>query len=292
MGYRFNPPPNWPPPPPGWWPSPGWRPDPSWPPPPPGWQLWVPDEQDPARPTSPAASELPAAAQPVWRRVRGWYARLPVWAKLLVALLLLGLLPWLLIAAGLALATLGIVGLRRPLPRFKLTSPTAAVGALLLGLVGIGTGSALAVATLTPAPVASPPPAAPTTQSAPPPTVPTTAAPPTTALPATTRAPSTTAAKKPTTTHPPRSSPPASTTKPASLCGAPPNPYGYNFCGRGGYVVDPPADVCAYFTCIDNFWNGRGHMEECRDHTYSMSGGRPGSCSHHGGNRRPVYRGP
>jgi hypothetical protein len=43
MGYRFNPPPNWPAPPPGWVPSPGWRPSPEWPAPPPGWQLWIDD---------------------------------------------------------------------------------------------------------------------------------------------------------------------------------------------------------------------------------------------------------
>jgi hypothetical protein len=43
MGYRFNPPPNWPAPPPGWVPPPGWRPSPEWPAPPPGWQLWIDD---------------------------------------------------------------------------------------------------------------------------------------------------------------------------------------------------------------------------------------------------------
>jgi hypothetical protein len=43
MGYRFNPPPNWPAPPLGWVPVPGWRPSPEWPVPPPGWQLWVDD---------------------------------------------------------------------------------------------------------------------------------------------------------------------------------------------------------------------------------------------------------
>jgi len=43
MGYRFNPPPNWPAPPPGWVPSPGWRPSPEWPAPPPGWLLWIDD---------------------------------------------------------------------------------------------------------------------------------------------------------------------------------------------------------------------------------------------------------
>lgn len=43
MGYRFNPPPNWPAPPPGWVPRPGWRPLPEWPAPPRGWQLWIDD---------------------------------------------------------------------------------------------------------------------------------------------------------------------------------------------------------------------------------------------------------
>jgi hypothetical protein len=44
MGYRFNPPPNWPAPPPGWVPLPGWRPSPEWPAPPLGWQLWIDDK--------------------------------------------------------------------------------------------------------------------------------------------------------------------------------------------------------------------------------------------------------
>jgi hypothetical protein len=299
MGYRFNPPPNWPPPPPGWSPPPGWRPDPSWPPPPHGWQLWV-LEEEPAGPppTPPAPSSPPPATQRPRRRVRAWFASLPAWAKLLVVLLVvllvLGLLPWLLIAAGLALAAIGLVALLRgPLPRLKVPSRAAAVGALLLGLVGIAGGSALAVAVLNPSPppTTSRPLVAPTTRSTLATAAPTTAPPSTTTPPATTRPPTTTA-KKPATTHPPRSSSPASTARPVSLCGAPPNPYGYNFCGRGGYVTNPPADVCDYFDCIDNFWNGRGHMQECRDHTYSMSGGRPGSCSYHGGNLRPVYRGP
>jgi len=43
MGYRFNPPPNWPAPPPGWVPSPGWLPSPEWPALPLGWQLWIDD---------------------------------------------------------------------------------------------------------------------------------------------------------------------------------------------------------------------------------------------------------
>jgi hypothetical protein len=47
MGYRFNPPPNWPAPPPGWIPPPLWRPSPEWPAPPQGWQLWI-DDRAPA----------------------------------------------------------------------------------------------------------------------------------------------------------------------------------------------------------------------------------------------------
>jgi len=49
MGYRFNPPPGWPPPPPGWVPPAGWQPDPSWPPPPDDWELWVFDDADDPR---------------------------------------------------------------------------------------------------------------------------------------------------------------------------------------------------------------------------------------------------
>jgi len=44
MGYRFNPPPDWPAPPPGWVPPAGWTPLPEWPAPPAGWQFWVDDD--------------------------------------------------------------------------------------------------------------------------------------------------------------------------------------------------------------------------------------------------------
>lgn len=43
-GYKFNPPPGWPPAPRGWTPPAGWQPDPSWPKPPVGWQFWVADD--------------------------------------------------------------------------------------------------------------------------------------------------------------------------------------------------------------------------------------------------------
>lgn len=67
MGYRFNPPPNWPVPPPGWVPPQGWRPPPEWPDPPTGWQLWVDDA---------AASDRESAGQvPAPRRTGPKHAR-------------------------------------------------------------------------------------------------------------------------------------------------------------------------------------------------------------------------
>lgn len=77
----------------------------------------------------------------------------------------------------------------------------------------------------------------------------------------------------------------------ASLCGAPANPYGYNFCGNGSDVRNPPADICTYFNCIDSFRDGNGFMVECNDGMYSMSGGISGACSYHGGESRRVYSG-
>jgi hypothetical protein len=77
----------------------------------------------------------------------------------------------------------------------------------------------------------------------------------------------------------------------SSLCGAPPNPYGYNFCGTGNEVTAPPSDICNYFNCINNFGNGQGYMVECNDGTYSMSGGIDGACSDHYGEDRTVYSG-
>ncbi len=119
------------------------------------------------------------------------------------------------------------------------------------------------------------------TTLAPPSTEPASTAPPTSA-PAATSA----AAKPnpPATTH-------AAAPKP-SLCGAPVNPFGYNFCGRGGYIYNAnPARVCSYFNCIANFGVSKGYMIECKDGTYSTAGGRPGRCSDHGGQLRPVYSG-
>jgi hypothetical protein len=97
------------------------------------------------------------------------------------------------------------------------------------------------------------------------------------------------AANSPTTTASPRptASPAtqARSTPAETLCGAPPNPWGYNFCG-GTRISAPPAPFCNYFSCIPNFWNGRGAVIQCTDLMFSKSGGISGSCSSHRGNYR------
>jgi hypothetical protein len=93
------------------------------------------------------------------------------------------------------------------------------------------------------------------------------------------------------TTH--KATPTKKPTPPPATCGAPSNPFGFNFCGKGGpiYSGDLPGNVCGYFACIPNFSNGHGYMVECNDATYSMSGGIQGACSHHSGEWREVYSG-
>jgi hypothetical protein len=56
-------------------------------------------------------------------------------------------------------------------------------------------------------------------------------------------------------------------------------------------VSSPAADVCNYFACIPNFSNGHGYMVQCNDGKFSMSGGRPGTCSYHNGAGKPVLQG-
>jgi hypothetical protein len=127
------------------------------------------------------------------------------------------------------------------------------------------------------------------------PAAPTTAPPPATRAPATTPTVAPKATPKPAPKPPPPKPVPVRTTtapKPVtpSTCGAPANTWGYNFCGRGGFVYDPPATFCDVFDCIPSFWEStNGYVMQCDDLTYSHSGGRSGSCSHHGGNYRALY---
>jgi hypothetical protein len=76
--------------------------------------------------------------------------------------------------------------------------------------------------------------------------------------------------------------------QPAPATGVNGNPWGYDF-NPGNYITAPPSAFCSYFNCIASFWNGKGHVEECNDATYSKSGGISGSCSKHGGDWRPLY---
>ena len=86
----------------------------------------------------------------------------------------------------------------------------------------------------------------------------------------------------------------AATTRPVTtapitnLCGAPSNPWNYNFCS-GSFITSPPSNFCSYFKCIATFWSGRGYVMQCADGTFGKSGGISGSCSGHGGNRRALY---
>jgi len=85
----------------------------------------------------------------------------------------------------------------------------------------------------------------------------------------------------------PTNTPHAQPTK--TPCADPCNPWGYNF-SCCNYIYSPPSNFCSYFNCIPSFWNQtNGYVEECQDATFSHSGGVSGSCSHHGGNWRPLY---
>src|SRR5262249_20411269 len=66
------------------------------------------------------------------------------------------------------------------------------------------------------------------------------------------------------------------------------NPCGDNF-NHGRLIYHPAAGICHYFACIKGFWNQtNGYVMQCRDGPFSHSGGRRGSCSSHGGNRRAL----
>jgi hypothetical protein len=53
-------------------------------------------------------------------------------------------------------------------------------------------------------------------------------------------------------------------------------------------VLNPASGICNYFPCVADFWNGGGYLEVCNDGVYSLTGGRPGACSQHGGEKNGV----
>lgn len=84
--------------------------------------------------------------------------------------------------------------------------------------------------------------------------------------------------------------PPPPTPAPKNLCGAPANPWNYNFCG-GSVIHSPDPAFCTYFNCIASFWNQtNGYVVQCNDGAYSHSGGVSGACSSHQGVGRPLYQ--
>ena len=104
-----------------------------------------------------------------------------------------------------------------------------------------------------------------------------------TPIPKPTPSPTATLAALPT--QAPTQPPPTATQPPSGVNG---NPWGYDF-NPGNLIYNPPNTFCNYFNCIASFWNGHGYVEECQDAMYSLSGGIRGSCSHHGGDMRPLY---
>ncbi len=155
----------------------------------------------------------------------------------------------------------------------RLVFPTA-FAAIVLAACGSAdqaslptTGASVAVltATATPVPTASPTPA-----PTPAPTLkPVAVAPP----------------PAPVRTAPPPPPPPA-----FNYCGAPANPWHYNFCA-GNVIYAIPSNFCSYFPCIPSFWQStKGYAEECVDGKYSHSGGRPGACSYHDGELRALLQ--
>ncbi len=84
------------------------------------------------------------------------------------------------------------------------------------------------------------------------------------------------------------SPPPPPPPPPPDTCGAPSNPWGYNFCS-GNLIYSPDPGFCGVFSCIGTFDNGKGYVVQCVDGMFSKSGGRSGVCSYHGGYQRDLY---
>ncbi|RQX00180.1 hypothetical protein [Micromonospora globispora] len=98
--------------------------------------------------------------------------------------------------------------------------------------------------------------------------------------------PSGTATPSATATQSTRSASPQPTGE--RRCGAPANPYGYDYCG--GFRIRQPAEgICDYFECAPNFWSGRGYLVQCQDGMVSLTGGQAEPCAGHDGVRRTVW---
>jgi hypothetical protein len=161
-------------------------------------------------------------------------------------------------------------------------------GLTILAVIGAAAGLGPPPSHTTPSPVAQLVAASPTPvgRNNPPSASPVAAAQPTRS-PSPSPSPSPAASHAPSPIAPPVPPPPPP--PPPNTCGAPSNPWGYNFCG-GNLIYSPPSNFCNYFNCIPSFWKSTlGYVDECKDGTYSHSGGRQGACSYHGGEMRPLY---
>lgn len=164
----------------------------------------------------------------------------------------------------------------QPIHSLRLVIPLAA-GALILASCAADSSSQATLPTTS----ASAQVAAPTATPVPTPSSTPTPTPAPTPKPAAPVAPS--ATLRPTQAPPPP--PPA-----FNYCGAPANPWHYNFCG-GSVISAVPSSFCSYFPCIPSFWQStKGYAEECVDGKYSHSGGRPGACSYHQGELRALLQ--
>ncbi|MFC4145796.1 hypothetical protein ACFO0M_05980 [Micromonospora mangrovi] len=74
----------------------------------------------------------------------------------------------------------------------------------------------------------------------------------------------------------------------AAPCGAPVNPFGYDYCGDTR-ISRPARTVCDVFRCAPGFWSGRGYLVQCRDGRISLTGGQPDACADHRGVRRTLW---
>lgn len=60
---------------------------------------------------------------------------------------------------------------------------------------------------------------------------------------------------------------------------------GLGSCGAAVTIGNGSSGFCDKHDCISNFDNGHGSIVQCADGMWSHSGGLPGACSDHGGER-------
>ena len=197
-----------------------------------------------------------------------WTTR-PRWPRRAVwAVTLAGAVIWLGTAAGIAARSAGSTS----------TAHSAAVAAR------VSDGSAPPIATLAPTPTAT---SAPTPTATAAPTVAPTSRPTSPPAPVHSSPPAPPRTPLPSPATP--QTPPGATPRGNDTCGAPANPWGYNFC-YGEWINNPNRAFCSVFPCVANFWKtAYGAVEQCNDGKYTDTPS-PGQCDGYGGGGRPLYQ--